>query len=98
MGGPRLLSGSPVGLQHQTAEVPAAETWILIRHYISQAGPLGRLRTMLEAVVKGLQETFSELLWARISRLDSAPLLRCEVVKAGTDKVHVGSFGKQCCD
>ncbi|MFP3647853.1 hypothetical protein, partial [Paraburkholderia sp. SIMBA_054] len=44
----------PVRFAHQTAEVPADEIRVLVRHYIGQTGALSGLGTMLEAVVKSL--------------------------------------------
>ena len=70
----RLLPDSPARLPHQIAEVPATETRVLVGHYIGQTGALGGFRTVLEAVVKGLQEAFRELWRTRINCLDSAPL------------------------
>ena len=49
------------------------EMRVFVGHYIGEAGALGGLRPMLEAVVKGLQKVFRKLWWMRISRFDIKP-------------------------
>jgi hypothetical protein len=78
----RSFSGNPPRVSHQAAKVPAVEMRVFVGHYIGEAGALGGLRPMLEAVVKGLQNVFRKLWWMRISRFDSAPLRVGEIVIA----------------
>jgi len=68
---------------------------VFVGHYTGEAGALGGLRPMLEAVVKGLQKVFRKLWWMRISRFDSAPLRVGEFVIAEAHEIHHDPFGSK---
>jgi hypothetical protein len=93
-----LFFGNPRRVSHQAAKVPAVETGILIGHYVGEAGALGGLRPMLQAVVKGLQKVFRKSRWMRKSRFDSLALRIGEFVIAEAHQVHHYPFGSKCGD
>jgi hypothetical protein len=54
----RSFFGNPSRVPHKAAKVPAVEKGILVGDYIGEAGTVGGLGPMLQAVVKGLQKVF----------------------------------------
>jgi hypothetical protein len=77
-----------------TAEVHALEPWILVRQDICLHIAEGRLRLLLDAIVKGLDDVFFKVLGARIRGDDRFTVSVGEFRVGDSENIHLDTVGQ----
>src|ERR1700692_4672067 len=84
----------PLRTADDTAEVHALELWILVRQYICLHIAECRLRLVLDAVVKGLDDVFFKMLRARIRGDDGFAIIGGEFRVGDSENIHLDTVGQ----
>src|SRR5216683_904027 len=94
---PRLrdLLALPLRTADDTAEVHALELWILVRQYICLHIAECRLRPVLDAIVKGLDNVFFKVLGTRIRGDDRFAISVGEFRIGDSENIHLDTVGQQ---
>src|SRR5260370_23668815 len=84
----------PLRTADDAAEVRALELWIFVRQYICLHIAECRLRLMLDAVVKGLDDVFFEVIGARIRGDDRSAISSGEFRVGDSENIHLDTVGQ----
>src|SRR6266700_2194827 len=84
----------PVRTADDTAEVHALELWILVRQHICLHIAECRLRLVLDAVVKGLDDVFFKVLGAWIRGDDRFAISVGEFRVGDSENIHLDTVGQ----
>src|SRR5258708_5793574 len=90
----RDFSALPLRTADETTEVQALELWILVRQYICLHIAECRLRLVLDAVVKGLDDVFFKVLGARIRYDHRLPISVREFRAGDSENIHLDTVGQ----
>src|SRR5438270_7839414 len=85
----------PLRTTDDSAEVHALELWILVRQYICLHIAECRLRPVLDAVIKGLDNVFFKVLGARIRGDDRFAISVGEFRISDSENIHLDTVGQQ---
>src|ERR1700757_1462523 len=88
------LLALPLRTADDTAEVDALELRILVRQYICLHIAECRLRLVLDAVVKGLDDVFFKVLGARIRGNDRFAISVGEFRVGDSENIHLDTVGQ----
>src|ERR1700730_15970881 len=91
---PLVFLALPLRTADDTAEVRALELWILVRQHICLHIAECRLRLLLNAVVKGLDDVFFKVFGARIRGDDRLTINVREFRVGDSENIHLDTVGQ----